>query len=156
MIIARDVKDHEDIGIVTRVYPLEAFKIKMANRVVSQDKEENDVIVVTRLANEMDLSYLPAKYQRESELLSLMQHYSDNVFKVPMKVYGCDFQLDGKIVTFYYTSDTRADYRDLVRYMFGYCQVRIKMRKTNLCRKFVPMDFATKALMTGIVPESTK
>jgi len=28
VIIARDIKGHEDIGIVTRVFPLEAFKVK--------------------------------------------------------------------------------------------------------------------------------
>lgn len=149
VIIAREVTGHEDIGVVVRVFPIEAWRVKKANSPVSQDREENEVGRITRLANEADLALLPAKYTREEELLALCQHYSEKVFMVPMKVYGADYQLDGKVLTFYYTSDTRADYRELVRMMYGYCQVRIKMRKTNLCRKFVPAEFATKALQLG-------
>jgi len=150
VIIAREMKGHEDIGIVTRVYPIEAFKVKKRVMVVSQDREENEVGLITRLATPMDLAFLPAKHKREEELLQFCQHLNETIFQVPMKVYGADFQFDGKVLTFYYTSDTRADYRELVRMMFGYVQVRIKMRKTNLCRKFVPQEFATKALMTGL------
>jgi len=116
---------------------------------VSQDREENEVGLITRLATEIDRAYLSAKHQREDELLQFCCNLNDTIFHVPMKVYCADFQFDGKILTFYYTSDTRADYRELVRMMFSQINVRIKMRKTNLCRKFTPNEIATQALKTG-------
>jgi cell fate regulator YaaT (PSP1 superfamily) len=67
-----------------------------------------------------------------------------------MKVYGVEYQFDGNIIFIYYTADTRIDYRSFVYDLVKECKnTRVKMKKTNQCRKFIPKVWATQALITG-------
>jgi cell fate regulator YaaT (PSP1 superfamily) len=44
----------------------------------------------------------------------------------------------------------RIDFRELVRDLFGACKARIWMKKINISQPFVPKQFASMALATGV------
>jgi len=150
VVIRGDEEDSFDIGIVVRIYTKEQFESKISSRRPSNDKEEREIQKILRLPSIEECQLLATTYDEEEQLLKECQSYVVE-YKIPMVVYGAEFQFDRKVLTFYYTSNSRADYRGLVRMMFNKCMVRIKMRKTNQCKKFVPIPFATQALKTGVV-----
>lgn len=139
-----------DLGIVTRIDSTDAFNAKRATLRRSNDKEEQEIRSLLRLATSEERQTLPEKDMKEENMLKKCQKFIVD-HDIPMTVYGAEFRLDYKLLTFYYTSETRADYRELVKSMYNKCTVRIKMRKTNQCKKFTPIAFATEALKSGVM-----
>jgi len=151
VIISTEGESMYDIGVVTKMLSRDQFEARRSFVRPSNDREESEIRRILRLASSEECKLLPSKHKEEEEVLSLCQDYVVNVYRLPMVVYGAEFQFDRRLLTFYYTSDSRADYRDLVRVMFNQFNVRIKMRKTNQCKPFTPVPFASAALRTGIV-----
>lgn len=153
MLITRSHLDplYSDLGVVTSLFTVDqflAFK-KLLGR--SVDEEENFVGVALRLATEEERRYLPIKLETEKNV----HHYARYIvveLELIMDVYEVEFQFDGKVLYVYYTADNRVDYRQFVAYMKAFTGVRVKMKKTNQCRKFVPRLFASVALATGKLP----
>lgn len=145
-----DSDESLDVGVIVKSFTESQFREKLSKMRPFNDREEGEIKRVVRLASEEECRLLPVKHEKEEQLLSVCQSYARDVYKLPIVVYGAEFQFDGKVLTFYYTSDVRADYRELVRTMFNTCMVRVKMRKTNQCKKFIPVPFATQLLRTGI------
>jgi len=138
-----------DMGILTKISTFEAFKQAKSLRGKSQDKEENSVGRILRIASFQERCLLPAKYAREQPLTDMCKLYAA-AHQLSMNVYGVEFQFDGKILFVYYTADSRVDYRGLVYDMVKECNhIRVKMKKTNQCRKFIPKEYATISLRTG-------
>lgn len=50
---------------------------------------------------------------------------------LPMGITGCEFQWDMKKITFYFKSEKRVDFRELVNDLFKYFKVRIWMSMEN-------------------------
>ncbi|ELA42030.1 uncharacterized protein VICG_00877 [Vittaforma corneae ATCC 50505] len=50
---------------------------------------------------------------------------------LPMEITGCEYQWDMKKITFYFVSDRRVDFRELVNDLFKYFKVRIWMSMEN-------------------------
>lgn len=151
VIISSEVAESLDIGVVVRIYSEEGFARKLATTRRFNDKEEGEIRAIIRMASQDELEKLPSKYEREEQMLQQCQSLVKSVFHLPIEVYGAEFQLDGTVLTLYYTSAVRADFRGLVRAMYSLCKVRIRMRKTNQCKKFVPVASATAILQTGII-----
>jgi len=140
--------DQIDMGIVCNRFTAEEF---VRNRLVLGDlvdKEDSKIANIIRIANEAERFYLPIKHEQELKLLQIC-HYLVDRFYLPMNIYGVEFQFDGKKVSVFYTSDTRVDYKTLVKELFNSCQTHIWMRKTNPGIKFVPKPFAIESLITG-------
>lgn len=144
--------DQEDLGVVSNHYSLQQFEANRAKFGKSADDEENKISEIVRIASDVERQHLPVKHEQEQRLLKICQHLATNVFRLPMNIYGVEFQFDGKKVNVFYTSDTRVDYKALVKEIYVYCKIHIWMRKTNRCVKFSPKEFAATALITGISP----
>ena len=67
-----------------------------------------------------------------------------------MSVVDAEYQFDRHKLTISYYADRRIDFRELVRDIFGAVKARVWMRKVNNSDKFVPKQFATMALSTGM------
>lgn len=143
-------KSQEDLGVVTRIYTPEEFDALKEYEGPSEDADENKVGRVLRLALPEELKYLPMKFQREHPLLRICQTFVERNM-LPMTVYGVEYQYDGNVLYVYYVSKDRVDFRPLVKFLIKmYCKgTRIQMKKTNQCRDFVPVAWASEALITG-------
>lgn len=138
-----------DMGILTKMYTVDAFYAWKRLRGRSQDHEENAVGRVIRVATQMERQLLPMKYAREGPLLEAC-HRLTILHGINMKVYGVEYQFDGNVIFVYYTADTRVDYRAFVYDLLKESNhTRVKMKKTNQCRKFIPKEWAVTALVTG-------
>ena len=143
-----------DLGVVTALYTVEEFKNLKQFLGRSQDAEENMLGLALRVATEDERSMLPFKHSREPSALVIAKKLVKK-YSLSMQVYGVEFQFDGQIVYVYYTAANRVDYRGFVHDMVRECNnIRVKMKKTNQCRKFVPQPKAAVALATGKYPSS--
>jgi cell fate regulator YaaT (PSP1 superfamily) len=49
-----------------------------------------------------------------------------------MKLIGCEFAFDGKKIVFFFTSDGRVDFRELVKVLAGKFKLRIELRQIGI------------------------
>lgn len=144
--------DQEDLGVISNFLTEEQFRANRAKLGKSVEDSENKISQIIRLATAEERSRLPVKHDQELRLLKICQHLASNIHRLPMNIYGVEFQFDGKKVSIFYTSDIKVDYSVLVREIYDYCKIHIWMRKTNLNVKFAPKQFAMTALITGNPP----
>lgn len=85
---------------------------------------------ILRKANERDIEILMKKNILETKAIEKCNILVKNK-KLEMKITGCEFQWDMKKITFYFHSDKRIDFRDLVNDLFKYFKVRIWMSMVN-------------------------
>lgn len=141
-----------DLGIVTTLWTVDEYLDHKRNIGKSLDEEENFLGTVLRVATTKERAKLPAKLENEIPTLITAKQIAMELGLL-MDVYEAEYQFDGRILYLYYTAASRVDYRELVHQMVEACNnTRVKMKKTNLCRKFIPKKFATVALETGNLP----
>ncbi len=86
---------------------------------------------VHRRATLQDTETFRRKVVREKEALTHCKERVDER-KLPMKLVTADQSLDGKKVTFYFTSEGRVDFRELVRDLAQRFHTRIEMRQIGV------------------------
>jgi hypothetical protein len=79
---------------------------------------------IYRLAQKAEIDMLIAKCQDEIKAKSLCQTKVRQK-KLPMEIVDAEFQWDRKKLTFYFVSDRRIDFRELVRELFKIYKTRI-------------------------------
>jgi len=138
------------LGIVTEIYSAEEHDELVAALGPSEDADDNKIGKILRIANTDDKMYLPRKLERETFYLNACQQYVARTF-LPMNVYGVEYQFDGNVLFVYYLSNDRVDFRPLVKFLIkAFCRgIRIQMKRTNLCREFIPVASASYSLSTG-------
>ena len=141
-----------DLGVVTALHSVEEFIELKKYLGRSQDEEENFLGIVVRVASMKERMCLPTKRKREIPTLKVAQRMMTSL-NLQMDLYEAEYQFDGKVLYLYYRAANRVDYRELVYEVSQACGgVRVKMKKTNQCRKFIPHGFASVGLSTGILP----
>lgn len=81
---------------------------------------------VFRVAQPIEISMLLSKNQDEAKAMAICQA-KIRQRKLPMEVVDAEYQWDRKKLTFYFVSDRRIDFRDLVRELFKLYKTRIWM-----------------------------
>jgi len=81
---------------------------------------------IFRLAQKAEIDMLIAKCQDEVKAKNLCQSKVRQK-KLPMEIVDAEFQWDRKKLTFYFVSDRRIDFRELVRELFKIYKTRIWM-----------------------------
>lgn len=143
--------DQEDLGVISCIFSTQQFEEHKAfNRGGDEEDYKNSRIV--RIASAEERLHLPLKNEQEQRLYKICQHLVMNVFRLPMSIYGVEFQFDGKKVSIFYNSDGHVEYKALVKEIYSFCKIHIWMRKMNRVVKFSPKAFAATALVTGIPP----
>ena len=51
---------------------------------------------------------------------------------IDMKLIGCEYSFDGKKIVFYFTSDGRVDFRELVKVLASHFHLRIELRQIGI------------------------
>ncbi len=111
-----------DVGVVSLTGEL--VKIQMKKKKFS----EENVLKIYRLANQKDIeTWQEARKKEEQVKIDARKiAYSLNL---QMKIADVEFQGDGGKVTFYYTSDSRVDFRQLIKEFAGVFRTRIDMKQ---------------------------
>ena len=114
-------------GYVSMTGPL----VELQMRKKKAEQPEGSLRAVIRLATEKDLERLTEARNRELPALFRTRQIATE-FKLPMKVSDVEFQADGGKATFYYSSEERIDFRELVKVLAAEFRVRVDMRQITL------------------------
>jgi cell fate regulator YaaT (PSP1 superfamily) len=109
---------------------------------------EGDMKEVLRHATEKDVEHLAEMRAKESEALKVCQQKVAE-HKLPMKLVDVEYQFDGNKVTFYFTSEGRIDFRELVKDLAGVFRTRIDLRQIGVrdeARRFDGMGMCGRRL----------
>ena len=122
---------HGDKVIVETARGVECGDIVLANRKISEKSLVSPLKKVLRKADENDI--LQAQKNREKEK-EIMKTFSEKIRRhnLDMKPIDVDYTFDGTKILFYFTSEGRVDFRDLVKDLASIYRTRIELRQIGV------------------------
>lgn len=103
----------------------ELVKLQMKKYGVQDDPTLRRVL---RPATEEDIAIFNTNKQREAEML-IRSRAMAKVYNLEMKLCEVEIQADGKKATFFYTADSRVDFRELIKAYAGEFRVKVEMKQ---------------------------
>ncbi len=92
---------------------------------------DTDMKEVLRHSTDGDLEQLEGIREKEKEALKICQEKVTE-HNLPMKLVDVECQFDGNKITFYFTSEGRVDFRELVKDLASIFRTRIDMRQIGV------------------------
>lgn len=86
---------------------------------------------VVRKANKKDEEIVKRNEERKPEAEKIFEEKVAK-FKLPMKLINCEFTFDGTKVVFYFSSEGRVDFRELVKDLSSVFRLRIELRQVGI------------------------
>ncbi|HLR36833.1 MAG TPA: regulatory iron-sulfur-containing complex subunit RicT [Chitinophagaceae bacterium] len=103
----------------------ELVRLQMKRKKVNKDAELKKIL---RTATESDLEAFHTNKDRQKAIL-VRSRVIARKLELKMKITEIDMQADGKKATFYYTADSRVDFRQLIREYASEFHVKVEMRQ---------------------------
>lgn len=122
---------HGDKVIVETARGVECGEIVLANRDFPESGLVSPLKTIIRKADEKDLNQIKQNSAKEKEI---MRTFTEKIHahKLDMKPIDIDYTFDGSKILFYFTSDGRVDFRDLVKDLAGIYRTRIELRQIGV------------------------
>ncbi len=125
--IAVEGSPGHDIGTIS--LSGELVKAQLRKRRIPEDSDDIKKIYRKATQNDIDVwqksRNKEAHTQREARLII-------SRLGLKMKLSDVEYQGDGKKATFYYTADSRVDFRQLIRDLAGAFHIRVEMKQVDL------------------------
>jgi cell fate regulator YaaT (PSP1 superfamily) len=121
-VVAVEGSPGHDIGIVSLTGELVALQMRRYNVSVANLKK------VYRKAKPNDVEKWFQAIEKEPEMIRMARQIAANL-ELDMKISDVEFQGDKTKATFYYISDERVDFRQLIKEYADYFKVRIEMKQ---------------------------
>lgn len=86
---------------------------------------------VVRIATEQDTEMVERNDARRGEAMRICKE-KIAARELPMKLIDCEFTFDGSKVIFYFSSEGRVDFRDLVKDLAAVFHIRIELRQVGV------------------------
>ena len=86
---------------------------------------------VIRKATEKDEKMIKENEKKIPDALAFASEKIQEM-KLNMKLIGCEYAFDGKKLAFFFTSDNRVDFRELVKVLAAKFHVRIELRQVGI------------------------
>ena len=115
-----------DVGTVSLAGEL--VKVQMKKRKVAQDSEE--IKKIYRKSNQRDIDIWQQARAKEEETQRRGREILGRL-GLKMKLSDVEYQGDGNKATFYYTADTRVDFRQLIRDLASAFSIRVEMKQVG-------------------------
>jgi cell fate regulator YaaT (PSP1 superfamily) len=112
-----------DVGQVSLTGEL--VKLQMKKYGVSESAEMKRIL---RPAGERDLELQQSTKNREKETLVRSRAIAKEL-NLEMKIAEAEYQADGKKVSFFYTADSRVDFRELIKVYASEFRAKVEMRQ---------------------------
>ena len=118
-------------AIVETARGVECGEIVLSNRSVPESSLVSPLKSIIRKATEADERQLRENMKREKEI---MQVFAEKIaqHKLDMKPIDIDCTFDGSKILFYFTSDGRVDFRELVKDLASIYRTRIELRQIGV------------------------
>ncbi len=121
-----DVPNGHHIGYVSLTGEL--VRLQMQKKKVANN---DDIKKIYRIANEKDLEHFQKMANREMPTLYRTRKIVDEL-KLTMKLSDVEYQADGNKATFFYSADSRVDFRELIKVLAGEFKIRVEMKQISL------------------------
>jgi cell fate regulator YaaT (PSP1 superfamily) len=124
--IVVDVPNGHHIGYVSLMGEL--VRLQMQKKKVTNN---DDIKKIYRIANEKDLESFEKVKNREMPTLYRTRKIIEQL-GLSMKLSDVEYQADNNKATFYYSADSRVDFRELIKILAGEFKIRVEMRQISL------------------------
>ena len=120
-----------DHVIVETIRGLEYGRVEKLNISVDEDKLKIQVKDIIRKATKEDGEiYLANKSKEKDAFLKCKEKIKEH--NLPMKLLDCEYTFDSTKVLFYFFSETRIDFRELIRDLAAIFRIRIELRQIGV------------------------
>lgn len=106
----------------------ELVRLQMAKKKIKITK---DLLSIERKAGKLDIEKWKQAQQREMPTIYRAREIIKEV-KLKMKLSDVEYQADNTKATFYYSADTRIDFRELIKLLATEFRIRVEMRQINM------------------------
>lgn len=120
-----------DNVIVETQNGIEFGTVSAANHKVEDGAVIPPLRKVIRRANERDIRRLSENKKKEEETLKICEDLV-LIHKLDMKLVGVEYSFDGSKIIFFFTSDGRVDFRELVKDLAAQFHTRIELRQIGV------------------------
>lgn len=110
---------------------VECGTVALANKEVDEDKIVHPLKKVLRQATKKDLEHLEENKAREKEAMKICEEKIRN-HNLDMKLVDVEYTFDNSKILFYFTSDGRVDFRQLVKDLATVFRTRIELRQIGV------------------------
>ncbi len=120
-----------DMAVVETARGVECGEIVLTNRKVPESSIVSPLKTIIRKASPADVKQLQERRRQEKEI---MQVFSAKIaqHRLDMKPIDVDCTFDGSKILFYFTSDGRVDFRELVKDLASVYRTRIELRQIGV------------------------
>ena len=105
--------------------------VSAGNHEVEDDTIVNPLRKTLRIANERDFKKLKKKKKKEEEAFGVCEEMIASL-KLDMKLVSVEYSFDSNKIVFFFTSDGRVDFRELVKNLASHFHTRIELRQIGV------------------------
>ncbi|HOD02049.1 MAG TPA: stage 0 sporulation family protein [Clostridiales bacterium] len=117
-----------DHVIVETSRGIECGEVMMENRDVEEENIVRPLKMIIRLATDEDMKTVASNREKEKEAFDVCVKKAVEL-KLNMKLIDVEYTFDGSKLLFYFISDARVDFRELVKSLASVFRTRIEMRQ---------------------------
>ncbi|MGN0585680.1 MAG: stage 0 sporulation family protein, partial [Oscillospiraceae bacterium] len=123
--------DEGTLVIVETARGVECGEVAMVNRMVEDSRITAPLKSIIRVANEQDMKILEQNKAKEQNAFKICQE-KILAHKLDMKLVDVECTFDNNKLLFYFTAETRVDFRDLVKDLASVFRTRIELRQIGV------------------------
>ncbi|MGN0642899.1 MAG: stage 0 sporulation family protein [Huintestinicola sp.] len=110
---------------------VECGEVVMGCRMVEDEKITTPLKEIIRIANDKDMKILEQNRQKEANAMKICQE-KILAHKLDMKLVDVECTFDNNKLLFYFTAESRVDFRELVKDLAGVFRTRIELRQIGV------------------------
>jgi len=120
-----------DKVIVETARGVECGEVVIPNRNIKDENVVQPLKSIIRPASKDDLQAIKTNAEKETEIMrTFIKKIEEH--KLDMKAIDVDYTFDGSKILFYFTAESRVDFRELVKDLAGIYRTRIELRQIGV------------------------
>ncbi|NMA79918.1 MAG: stage 0 sporulation family protein [Clostridiales bacterium] len=121
----------DDFAIVETARGVECGEVVMENRSIEDDKVVSPLKPVIRKATQNDLDIVEKNRKKEVQAMDICEEKIAK-HKLEMKLIDVEYTFDNSKILFYFTAESRVDFRELVKDLASVFRTRIELRQIGV------------------------
>lgn len=120
-----------DKVIVETARGVECGEVVITNRMVEDDRVVQPLKTIMRTVTDADLKTLEENKAKEQEIMKVFVKKIEE-HKLSMKAIDVEYTFDGSKILFYFTAESRVDFREIVKDLASIYRTRIELRQIGV------------------------
>lgn len=120
-----------DFVVAETVRGIEFGEVMIEPREVADDEITPPLKKVVRKATDADVEQEESNRQKEEEAFTVCQQKIE-AHNLPMKLIDAEYCFDGSQVTFYFSAESRVDFRQLVKDLAGTLKTKVQLHQVGV------------------------